>query len=152
MPFPRTADAMDRGPRRMRLSDLPDSVNEVSGQVLDAAIKVHIALGPGLLESTYKRCLAYELKQRGLSVQREVPVDLEYGDLRIENAYFVDLLVADGVIVEAKTVEKLLPIHEAQMLTYQRLLKKSLGILLNFHAQRISSEEGFRRRALGPFP
>lgn len=140
------------GPRKMRLRDLPDDVNEISGQVLDAAIKVHSALGPGLLESTYKKCLAYELRTRGLAAEREVPVELVYGALTIENAYFVDLVVADKVIVEAKTVETLLPVHEAQMLTYQRLLRKSLGILLNFHAERIYSEGGFRRRALGPFP
>lgn len=132
----------------MRIRDLPDEVNVISGKVLDAAIKVHIALGSGLLESTYKLCLAHELRERGLSVEREVPADLRFGTLVIERAYFADLVVGGCVVVEAKTYANILPVHEAQLLTCQRLLNKPLGILLNFHAEKIYSEAGFRRRAL----
>lgn len=132
----------------MRLRDLPDEVNAVSGEVLDAAIAVHTELGPGLLESTYKLCLAHELRSRGLQVEREVPADLKFRGIVIPRAYFADLVVNDLVIVEAKTYQTILPVHEAQLMTYQRLLNKPLGILLNFHAHKIASEDGFRRRAL----
>lgn len=130
----------------MRLRDLPDHVNEISGHVLDAAIKVHAVLGPGLLESTYKLCLAHELRKRGLTVEREVGMAVLYDDLVVPKAYFADILVANAVIVEAKTVDNLLPVHEAQLLTYMRWLQKPLGILLNFHAEKIATN-GFRRLA-----
>lgn len=136
-------------PSRMRLKDLPDAVNEVSGQVLNAAIKVHTRLGPGLLENAYKMCLAHELALRGLRVAREVPIDVEYEGLLVEGAYLADIVVEDVVIVEAKAVDRLHPIFEAQLLTYLRLFRAPLGILLNFHAAKIM-DGGFRRLVLPP--
>ena len=133
-------------PPRMRLRDLPDETNHVSGQVLDAAIAVHAALGPGLLENAYHRCLYHELTLRGLKVAFKPPLDLSYKELVIEAAYFPDLIVEDRVVVELKTADALIAEHEAQLLTYLRLSGCRLGILLNFHAPLM--REGFLRRAL----
>lgn len=130
----------------MRLSDLPDETNRVSGEVLDAAIEVHEALGPGLLESAYHDCLEHELKLRGLNVERDVPIDLDYKGLHVGAAYFPDLIVNDVVVVELKAAADLTREHEAQLMTYLRLTKCRLGILLNFHAPRL--REGFLRRVL----
>ena len=95
--------------------------NEISGQVVDAAMKVHSALGPGLLESAYQAYLKYELSKRDLRVEAEAPLPLKYDELIIEIGYRVDLLVEERVIVELKSVDKILPIHEAQLLSYLRL-------------------------------
>lgn len=133
----------------MRLRDLPDRVNDISGQVLDAAIAVHRELGPGLLESAYVTCLEYELNSRGLATQREAPIALAYRELRIPDAYFADLIVEGEVVVEVKAVQALAPIHDAQVLTYLRLLAKPLGILLHFHSVKII-DGGFRRHVLSP--
>lgn len=117
--------------------------NDISAQILDAAIKVHRELGPGLLESTYEVCLAYELRQRGLRVHTQVSLPVIYDGMRIDAGYRVDLLVEDQVIVELKAIEKVLPLHEAQLLTYLRLADKRLGILLNFNVTRL--KDGFKR-------
>ena len=108
-------------------------LNELSGAIIAAAMRVHSALGPGLLESAYEACLAYELRQRGLGVQTQVAVSLIYGTSHIEVAYRIDILVEEAVIVELKTVASLLPIHEAQLLTHLRLSDHRLGLLLNFY-------------------
>ena len=105
---------------------------ELSEQVIGAAIEVHRALGPGLLESTYRRCLMHELGLRGLEVQAEVPLDLNYKGLVIPHGYRLDLLVAQRMVIEVKVVEKLLPVHNAQLLTYLRLSQCRIGFLLNF--------------------
>ena len=131
----------------MRLRDAPALANRVSGAVLDAALKVHTRLGPGLLENAYKLCLAHELGLRGLRVEREVPLAVEYEGLRVEGAYFADLIVEGVVVVEAKAVEALHANHAAQLLTYLRLANAPVGILLNFHALRLM-DGGFRRFAL----
>ena len=104
-----------RGSQR---APIPDTVNEVSGVVVDAAFQVHETLGPGLLESVYEQCLEYELTNRGFDVQRQVQVPLRYNELQFDCGFRIDLLVNDAVIVELKAVEAVLPVHRAQILTY----------------------------------
>jgi len=108
------------------------SVNEVTEAVIGAAIEVHRALGPGLLENAYELCLARELSLRRVAHIRQFPVPLIYKGVELECGYVIDLLVADKVIVELKTVDKLLPIHEAQLLTYLKLTNLKVGLLINF--------------------
>ncbi|MDH4136204.1 MAG: GxxExxY protein [Anaerolineae bacterium] len=108
-------------------------IEEVARQIVDAAIKVHRALGPGLLESAYQKCLDYELRKRGLRVECEVLQPVIYEDVKIDAGYRIDMLVEDCIIIENKTVEKLLPIHQAQLLTYLKLRDCRLGFLLNWN-------------------
>jgi len=108
-------------------------LNEISGQVIGAAITVHRELGPGLLESAYESCLAYELRQRGLTVEEQIPVPVVYKGIKLECGYRLDLLVEKRIIVELKAVDALLPIHDAQLLTYLKLCKLRLGLLINFN-------------------
>jgi len=108
-------------------------IEEVARQIVDAAIKVHRALGPGLLESAYQHCLAYELRKRGLRVDCEVTLPIVYDGQQIDAGYRIDMLVEDAVIIENKTVEQLLPIHQAQLLTYLKLRDCRLGFLLNWN-------------------
>jgi len=112
---------------------IPAEVEEIGAVVVDAGIKVHKALGPGLLESTYEQCLAYELQERGLAVRRQIPIAISYGRLKIDAAYRIDMLVAENVIVEAKAIEALLPVHQAQLVTYLKLSGHRLGFLMNFN-------------------
>ena len=105
----------------------------IGRQIVDCAIRVHTALGAGLLESAYEACLAYELVKSGLEVRRQIQVPVQYENLQLDVGYRVDMLVNDRVIVELKAVEKLLPIHTAQLLTYLKLSKLRLGFLLNFN-------------------
>ena len=114
-----------------------DRLGRTSGEVVDAAIKVHSALGPGLLESAYEACLARELRARGLEVLVQMPVPVVYEGLRVEVGYRIDLLVEDAVVVELKAVTKLLPIHEAQLLSHLRLRGLRTGLLINFHVLRL---------------
>ncbi|WP_017662105.1 GxxExxY protein [Baaleninema simplex] len=108
-------------------------ISNISGQVIGAAIEVHRELGPGLLESTYEACLARELEQKGVQVERQVEQPVIYKGLHLECGYRLDLLVEKQVIVELKSVETLLPIHEAQLLTYLKLRNLRLGLLINFN-------------------
>jgi GxxExxY protein len=108
-------------------------VEAVAHAIVDSAIKVHRALGPGLLESVYQQCLAYELTQAGLAVACEVNQPVTYREIEIQTGFRIDMLVKDCLIVENKTVEKLLPIHEAQLLTYLRLRNLRVGFLLNWN-------------------
>jgi GxxExxY protein len=103
-------------------------------RVIGAAIEVHRHLGPGLLESAYEECLVWELGQAGLKTKRQVPLPVVYKQVKLDIGYRLDLVVEDKLIVELKTVEKLLPIHEAQLLTYLRLSGIKTGLLLNFHS------------------
>jgi len=119
------------------------NVNEVTGHVIDAAIRVHRALGPGLLESAYCACLQYELCKRGLNVQSQVPIPIQYDDVTIEVGYRLDILVEQAVIVELKAVEKLLAIHEAQLLSYLKLTGCHVGLLINFHV--VMLKDGIKR-------
>ena len=120
-----------------------DYLNQTSSQIIESAIKVHSTLGPGLLESVYRTCLIYELERAGLTVRTEQIVPVTYGDLRLDGGYRLDLLVNDNVIVEIKAVEKTLPVHCAQLLSYLRLLDKRLGLLINFNVPRVV--QGIRR-------
>jgi GxxExxY protein len=108
-------------------------LNRISGAIIDAAISVHSALGPGLLESAYEACLLYELRKRGLSVEAQVPLPVVYESVRLEIGYRIDLLVEDVVVVELKACESIVPVHRIQLLSYLKLSKKPLGLLLNFH-------------------
>jgi GxxExxY protein len=122
-----------------------DQINACSGDIVDAAMRVHSALGPGLLESAYEACLAYELRKRGFKVLVQVPVPVIYDNVRLEVGYRLDLLVNDAVIVDLKTVTKLAPIHEAQLLSYLKLSRKRLGLLINFHVVHL--KDGIKRMA-----
>ena len=118
-------------------------VNSISGHVVDSAMKVHSALGPGLLESAYAACLTYELCQRGLGVRTQHPLPLTYQGVRLDVGYRIDLLVDDAVVVELKAVAKLLPIHEAQLLSYLKLSGNKVGLLINFHELHL--KDGIKR-------
>jgi GxxExxY protein len=118
-------------------------LNEISGQVIACALKVHTAIGPGVLESVYQTCLLHELQKAGLAVQSQVALPVEYDGLRLDSGYRLDFLIENTVIVELKCVEALLPIHTAQLLTYLRLANKPLGLLLNFNV--IHLREGIKR-------
>lgn len=130
----------------MRLRDLPEDVNELSRVIMGAAIEVHRTIGPGLLESAYRDCLAHELRLRGVEVEVERPLALDYKGLVVPEAYRADLLVGNKVIVELKCASALAPEHEAQLLTYLSVSGCPLGMLFNFHAAKI--RDGFLRRAL----
>ena len=112
-------------------------------KIIGAAIEVHRLLGPGLLESTYEECLCFELTILGLSFERQVPLPLAYKSLRLLRAYKLDLLIDNAVVVELKAVEKILPVHEAQVLTYLRLSGFERGLLFNFNSVPLKS--GIRR-------
>jgi GxxExxY protein len=125
------------------LSGPAAGVEEVGRVVVDSAIKVHRALGPGLLESAYEHCLAHELFERGLKVARQIALPIEYEGLRLDAGYRLDLLVQDAVIIEIKAVETLSRLHEAQILTYLKLSGHRLGYLMNFNS--IQLRHGLRR-------
>ncbi len=121
------------------------SENEIGEMLLGCAIRVHSALGPGLLESAYEACLLYELEKAGLKATRQVPVPLMYNEVELDVGYRIDLLVEEIVIVEVKAVEQLLPIHTAQLLSYLRLSGRKLGYLLNFNT--VQMRKGIKRVA-----
>ena len=108
-------------------------IEAIGRDIVQCAIKVHSALGPGLLESAYQKCLTYELEQKRHKVDCELLLPIQYGPVQIDAGYRVDMLVDSSVIIENKTVERLLPIHEAQLLTYLKMKKLKLGYLLNWH-------------------
>lgn len=107
--------------------------------VIGCAIEIHRALGPGLLESAYEACLCYELSQKRVPFKRQVSLPLSYKGVKLDCGYVMDLIVDDLVIVELKTVEKLLPIHEAQLITYLKLYGRSVGLLMNFNVALMKS-------------
>ena len=118
-------------------------INEVTGQVVDAAMRVHTALGPGLLESAYEACLLHELRKRKLHVQSQVPMPVRYDGIAIDVGYRLDLIVEGAVIVELKAVEKMTPVHEAQLLSYLKLSGHCVGLLINFHVPHL--KDGIKR-------
>ena len=122
-------------------------INVRTAQIVDAAMKVHTTLGPGLLESAYEASLAYELRKRGLHVVTQPILPVIYDDMEIELAYRLDLLVDKAVIVELKTVQKLLPIHEAQLLSYLKLSHHRVGLLINF--REVHLKNGIKRMVHG---
>jgi len=117
--------------------------NEISNQIIGAAIKVHTALGPGLLESAYKECLYYKLTESGLYVEKEKPIPLVFEKIKLECGYRIDLLVGNKVVIEVKAVESINEIHLAQTLTYLRLGGYKLGLLINFNV--ILLKQGIKR-------
>lgn len=124
-----------------------NELNKISEQIIGAAIVVHKYLGPGLLESVYEVCLVEELEQRGLSVKRQANLPLYYKG-RLTNKHFtIDLLVADEVIIELKSVDRIIPVYEKQLMTYLKLTQKNLGLLINFNVPRLI--DGITRRLNG---
>ncbi|MDP3368345.1 MAG: GxxExxY protein [Brevundimonas sp.] len=128
------------------IEPLSAAVNLVGRAVMDGAFTVHRTLGPGLLESVYEACLAEELRQAGLSVERQIGVPLTYGEVRMDVGFRLDLLVERSVIVEVKSIDALAAIHTAQVLTYLRFSGLRLGYLINFNTIRL--KDGFRRLVL----
>jgi GxxExxY protein len=138
------AEAPENGPPRRQGRQEPSAAADaVARQVVDAGLKIHKALGPGLLESVYETCLTHELSLRGLDVSRQVPVGLEYEGLRLDAGYRLDLLVGGLVIVEVKAVEALSRLHEAQLITYLKLSGLRVGLLINFNV--VLFKDGVRR-------
>jgi GxxExxY protein len=121
--------------------------NQIAREIVDAAYKVHTTLGPGLLESVYEAALAHELHSRGVPIERQKPVPVVYGEMHLDEGFRADLVVAEQVIVELKSVESIAPIHKKQLLTYLRLADRRLGLLINFGAERI--KDGITRIANG---
>ena len=121
-------------------------VNNVTEIIIGAAIDVHKVLGPGLLESAYEECLCYELNLQGLKVNRQVSLPVIYKEVSLDAGYRLDLMVENKVVVELKTVDKLMPIHDAQLLTYMKLINCSVGLLINFNVPVL--KQGIRRKVL----
>jgi len=132
----------DSGPRRNDSGE-PRPTDE---SIIGAALEVHRPLGPGLLESAYEECLCHELCRRGMGFRRQVDLPVDYKGVKLDCGYKIDLLVGDEVILELKAAEKLLPIHQAQLLTYLKLARKRLGLLINFNVPLLT--QGIIRRVL----
>ena len=126
-----------------RVREVTQSLDELSHQVIGAAIAVHTELGAGLLESAYEHCLCYELNKRGLKVESQLTLPIHYDGQKIDAGYRIDLMVEDTIIIELKTVERLLPIHTAQLLSYLKMSDKKLGLLINFNVT--SLKNGIKR-------
>ena len=121
-------------------------IEDVGTAVVDAAVRVHMSLGPGLLENVYETCLCHELAQRQVPFRRQVGLPIVYNGIRLESGLRIDVLVSESVILELKTVDALTPLHEAQLLTYLKLSGKRLGFLLNFNVQLM--KQGIKRMVL----
>jgi GxxExxY protein len=119
------------------------SLNELSFVVIRCAMRVHTELGPGLLESAYEACLAHELRKNGLKVESQVALPVTYDGIQIDLGYRLDLVVEDQLVIELKAIENVLPVHKAQLLSYLRLSKRTLGLLINFHVTHL--REGISR-------
>jgi GxxExxY protein len=122
---------------------MKDLLNKLSKEAIGAALEVHSVLGPGLLETTYELSLQHELQLRGYEVQRQIPLPIAYKGLVVPEAYRIDLLLENQLVIELKAVETLQPIHSAQLLTYLKMSGKHLGILINFHSVRLT--DGIKR-------
>jgi GxxExxY protein len=124
-------------------------LNNITENIIGAAIQVHKSLGPGLLESAYEACLAFEVKKRGLRVETEKALPLIYEDVKLDCGYRIDLMVEGAVVVEVKSVDAIAPIHEAQLITYLKLSGCTLGLLINFNVRVL--KDGIRRFVNGEF-
>lgn len=133
-------------PRRHRDTEMGLELEELSEKIIGAAIEVHKALGPGLLESAYEECLCYELGLRGVAVERQHPLPLAYKGIKLDCGYRIDIVVEGKVVVELKCVENLLPVHDAQLLTYLRLGGFKVGLLFNYNVAVL--KDGLRRMVL----
>ncbi len=120
-----------------------DRLDQISRRIIGGAIEVHRHLGPGLLESAYQSCLVFELRQLGFQVEEQRPLPVIYKDVKLDCGYRLDLVVENEIVVEVKAIEKLLPIHDAQLLSYLRLSHKRVGLLLNFHVPVL--KDGLKR-------
>jgi len=129
---------------------MKDRLNAITEQIIGAAIEVHRALGPGLLESAYEACLAHALMKRGLGIERQKPLPIVYDEEKIDCAYRLDFVVGDEVVVEVKSVERLTHVHDAQLISYLKLSKKRVGLLINFNVKWLV-DEGILRR-VNDFP
>ena len=127
-----------------------EEINNLSGQILDAAIEVHKNLGPGLLESVYEICLAEELSERNIKAERQVVLPIIYKGKTLSKEFCIDLFVENEIIIELKTVDKILPVHEAQLLTYLKLANRKLGLLINFNEALLKN--GYGRILNGKLP
>ncbi|RTL50445.1 MAG: GxxExxY protein [Rhodocyclaceae bacterium] len=125
---------------------IDESLDALAKEVVDAVFQVHTALGPGLLESAYETCLAIELRRRQIPFHTQKPLSIVYRDVTVESAFRADLIVGDRLLLELKSVDSLLPLHQAQVLTYLRLTGLSLGLLINFNTPKI--KDGIKRLAL----
>jgi GxxExxY protein len=130
-----------------KLATAPMTANEVSHHIITAAMKVHSTLGPGLLESTYEACLAHELRKAGLKVATQVGLPVIYDGINLDLGYRIDMLVNDLVVVELKSVEEISRIHLAQVLSYMKLSKKQLGLIINFNVLHL--KDGIKRLVEG---
>lgn len=122
-----------------------ESYNMLTSEIFSAAIEVHRRLGPGLLESAYEACLVYELQKRGRRALSQVGLPVIYDEVKLDIGYRIDILVEDAVIIELKAVEKVIPLHEAQLISYLKLSGKKVGLLLNFNVTRL--KDGITRLA-----
>jgi GxxExxY protein len=120
-------------------------LNELTEKIIGCAIKVHRTLGPGLLESAYEVCLVHELRKAGLRVEKQVPVPIIYDGVALDACYQLDVVVEDSIILELKSVERIMPIYEAQLLTYLKLTNRKLGLIINFNTQLLKN--GIKRMA-----
>ena len=120
--------------------------DELSNKVIGCALEVHRNLGPGLLESTYEQCLAYEMKVAGMAFKLQHPLPVEYKNIKLDCGYRIDMLVDNSIIIELKSVDKILPIHQAQLLTYMKLAGISIGLLINFNVNYL--KDGIKRMVL----
>lgn len=123
-----------------------ETINELTGKIIGASFKVHSALGPGLLESSYKECLFYELSKEGLFVEKEKALPLVYEDIKLDIGYRLDLFVENKVVVEIKSIEALTDVHTAQVLTYLKLTRCKVGLLINFNVAGL--KKGIKRLIL----
>lgn len=117
----------------------PDEGSQITSKVIGCALEVHKHLGPGLLESVYEECLAFEMKSQGVEFKRQLIVPVHYKGTKIDQGFRLDLLVENKLIVELKAVEKILPIHEAQLITYLKLSNLSLGLIINFNEKMLKN-------------
>lgn len=142
----RLEHGMNHQGTKARRNPIPAGIDRVAQQIVDAAFTVHIHLGPGLLESDYEIGLVHELKKRGLEVKRQVTLPIVYDGIKLEAGLRLDIVVEDSVVIEIKAVDLILPVHEAQVLSYLKLSGHRLGFLINFNVPVI--KEGIRRLAL----
>jgi len=119
---------------------IPEHINQLTGQVVDAAINIHKAIGPGLLESAYEICMTRELSKRNIKFRTQVTMPIDYDGIKLDAGYRLDILVEEQVIVELKSVEKLTPLHKSQLLTYLKFSKCRVGLLINFNTRRLADE------------
>lgn len=117
---------------------------KIASDIIDCAVKIHIALGPGLLESVYQTCLAYDLRQLGYKVETEIKQPVQYKEITFDQGYRIDMLVENSIIIENKTVDHILPVHEAQLITYLKLRGCSLGFLINWKVSLLKN--GIKRK------